>query len=95
MQKPRQQDGLRREIQVATEWQQTSDSHLEQHRRLQEEVLKELPMTTTLEDFQKLIRAEKDKQHMYTQDQDWTSVIACMMKVKSLTSRQAGLGELG
>ena len=52
-------------------------------------------MTMTIEYFQKFISAEKDKQHMYTQDQDWTAINECTMEVKSLASRQARLGELG
>ena len=52
-------------------------------------------MTTRVENFQKFIRAEKDKQHMYTQDRYWTAVNECTMEVKSLARRQARLGELG
>ena len=53
-----------------------------------------LPETTTINDFQGLIRAEKDKQHVYTQDRDWPAVTECMTEIKSLASRQTRLGEL-
>ena len=92
--KPRQQDDFQKEIQAATERQQTSDDQLKHHRKSQEGVLRGLPMTTTTNDFQRFIRAEKDKQHVYTQDQDWPAVNECMMEIKSLASRQTRLGEL-
>ena len=94
--KPRQQDEFQKEIQAATELQQSSDDQLKHHRTLQEGVLRGLPMTTTTvtSDFQRFIRVEKDEQHVYTQDQDWTTIKECMMEIKSLASRQTRLGEL-
>ena len=68
--KPRQQDDFEFEIQAAIERQQKTDNQIKYHRKSQEEVLGGLPMTTTTNNFQRFIRAERDKQHMYTQDQD-------------------------
>ena len=74
IQKPKQQDEFQKEILMAAERLQASDNRFKQHRNAREEVLKELPKTTTQDDFQKLIRAEKDRQHMYTQDRNWQAV---------------------
>ena len=51
-------------------------------------------MSTTTYDFQRFIRDQKDKQHMYTQDQDWPAVKECMTEIRSLAERQRSLGEL-
>ena len=89
-----QQDGFQEEIQVATEPQQTLGEQIEHHQTLRERILGALPMTTTTDDFQGLIRIEKDKQHMHEQDRNWTAVTECMTEVQDLSRRQARLGEL-
>ena len=94
IQRPKQQDEFQKEILMAAERLQASDNRFKQHRKAREEVLKELPKTTTQDDFQKLIRAEKDRQHMYTQDRNWQAVDECMRETLSLASRQRELGEL-
>ena len=53
IQRPKQQDESQKEILMAAERLQTSDNRLKQHRRAREKVLKELPKTTTQDDFQK------------------------------------------
>ena len=53
-----------------------------------------LPTTTTVDDFSGLIRIEKDKQHVHTQDEDWSAVEACIMEVEDSSRRQARLGKL-
>ena len=72
--KSRQQNEFQEEIQVATEPQQSPEGRyedqLKHHQILQEGVLRGLPMTTTTNDFQRLIRVEKDKQHVYAQGND-------------------------
>ena len=92
--KPRQQDDFKFEIQAAIERQQKADDQLKYHRKSQEEVLRGLITTTTTNDFQRFIRAERDKQHMYTQDQDLPAVNECMTEIKSLAKRQKLLGGL-
>ena len=94
IQRPKQQDEPQKEILMAAERLQTSDNQLKQHRKAREEVLRELPETTTQDDFQKLIRAEKDKQHMHKQDGNWQAVEECIKETRSLASRQKHLGEL-
>ena len=91
---PEQQDEFQEEIQVATKPQQTWREQIEHHQTLRERILGALPMTTTTDDFQGLIRIEKDKQHMHEQDRNWTAVTECMMEVQDLSRRQARLGEL-
>ena len=94
IQRPKQQDEPQKEILMAAERLQTSDNQFKQHRKAREEVLRELPETTTQDDFQKLIRAEKDKQHMHKQDGNWQAVEECIRETRSLASRQKHLGEL-
>ena len=92
--KPRQQNDFEFEIQSAIERQQKMDDQLKHHWKSREEVLRGLPMSTTTDDFQRFIRDEKDKHHMYTQDQDWPAVKECMTETRSLAKRQRWLGEL-
>ena len=92
--KPRQQDDFQNEIQVIKERRQTADNQLKQHQKSKEDVLRGLPKTTTIDGFQGLIRDEKDKQHVYKQDRDWSAADQCKMEIKSLASRQTRLGEL-
>ena len=94
IQRPKQQDESQKEILMAAERLQTSDNRLKQHRKAREEVLGDLPETTTQDDFQKLIRAEKDRQHMHKQDGNWQAVEECIKETQSLASRQKHLGEL-
>ena len=89
-----QQDGTREEIQVTTEPQQTLGEQIEHHQTLKKGILGTLSMMTTTDDFQELIRIEKDKQHMHAQERNWIAVTECIMEVQDLSRRQARLGEL-
>ena len=51
--KPRQQDDFQKEIQVTKERQQTADNQLKHHQKSKEDVLRGLPKTTTINDFQR------------------------------------------
>ena len=89
----RQQDGIQREVQMMTEPQQALEK-IKRHRIWREEILGVLPMTTAADDFQGLIRVEKDTQHVHAQDRGWPANGACMMEVEDLSRRQVKLGEL-
>ena len=51
-------------------------------------------MIITEDDFQGIIRAEKDKQRIHGQDKNWTAVAKCVSKNSDLSRRHARLGEL-
>ena len=80
---------LKDEVQRLDHKKQTLGEKIKQHRRAREEILKALPVTTTAEDFQNLIRIERDKQNMYPQAGDWETVEMCILEVEDLSRRQA------
>ena len=73
-----QQDGIREEIQVTTEPQRALREQIEHYQTLKKGILGTLSMMTTTDDLQELIRIERDKQHMHTQERNWTAEAECI-----------------
>ena len=53
-----------------------------------------LPQSTTEDDFQELIQAEKEKRHVHERERNWQAVADCVTQIEELPGRQTKLGEL-